>query len=117
MKEAVDARVAAGRAESTLTVAMLGLAFKPNIDDLRESPALSIAEKFAASTGARLLLVEPNIDALSGPLAQHALVSVEDAVAQADILVLLVRHSDFKGIDAKLTPGATLLDIVGNSYA
>lgn len=117
VQEAVDARIAAGRAESTLTVAMLGLAFKPNIDDLRESPALSIAEKFAATTGARLLLVEPNIDALTGPLAQHALFSVEEAVAQADILVLLVRHSDFKGIDAKLAPGATLLDIVGNSCA
>ncbi|APA71116.1 UDP-N-acetyl-D-mannosamine dehydrogenase [Janthinobacterium sp. 1_2014MBL_MicDiv] len=117
VQQAVDALVATGRPESTLTVAMLGLAFKPNIDDLRESPALSIAEKFGASTGARLLLVEPNIEALGGPLAQHALVSVEDALAQADILVLLVRHSDFKGINDKLAPGATLLDIVGNSYA
>jgi len=92
---------------------MLGLSFKPNIDDLRESPALHIAKKFSSTTRTKLLLVEPNIESLPASVANRPLVSVDDAVAQADVIVLLVKHREFSGIKEKLNPAAHLVDAVG----
>jgi UDP-N-acetyl-D-mannosaminuronic acid dehydrogenase len=74
------------------TVALLGLAFKPNIDDLRESPAGYIAAKVTQEyPAARYLIAEPNI-------AQHAafaLANCEEAYADADIAAFLVAHDPF----------------------
>lgn len=114
---AIAALVATGRDESTITVAMLGLAFKPNIDDLRESPALHIAKKFAAETRANFLLVEPNIEVLPMSMANRPLVSVDDAVSQADVVVLLVNHREFSGIKEKLNAHTHLVDAVGIDIA
>lgn len=114
---AIAALVATGRDESTITVAMLGLAFKPNIDDLRESPALHIAKKFAAETRANFLLVEPNIEVLPKSMANRLLVSVDDAVSQADVIVLLVNHREFSGIKEKLNAHTHLVDAVGIDIA
>lgn len=114
---AIASLVATGRDESTITVAFLGLAFKPNIDDLRESPALHIAKKFAETTRAKLLLVEPNIDVLPTALANRLLVSVDDAVSQADVIVLLVNHREFAGIKEKLNADTHLVDAVGIDIA
>ena len=71
-------------------IACLGLAFKPDIDDLRESPAVLIAESLL-SAGCDLVAVEPNIEVHE----QFALVSLEDALRQADVLVVLVKHKQF----------------------
>ena len=81
---------------SELTVACLGVAFKPDIDDLRESPALGIAKK-VAELGCRVQIVEPNIEALpkSLDLPNVELVSLEEALAQADALCVLVKHKSF----------------------
>ncbi|MDR2424880.1 MAG: UDP-N-acetyl-D-mannosamine dehydrogenase, partial [Prevotellaceae bacterium] len=73
------------------TVACMGLAFKPDIDDLRESPAKYIASRILSEARAEVLVVEPNI-------ASHAtfrLVDCEQAYRQADIVVWLVRHREF----------------------
>ena len=78
------------------TVALLGLAFKPNIDDLRESPAVNIAQKMLKANNADVLLVEPNIKSLPKNLAVSKLVSLETAVKQADLLVVLVAHDVFE---------------------
>jgi UDP-N-acetyl-D-mannosaminuronic acid dehydrogenase len=83
-------------------IACLGLAFKPDIDDLRESPALEIVGKLAANAGARLLVVEPNIDALPPVLAERRNVVLTDAgaaLSQANVVVFLVNHKSFSAID------------------
>ncbi|RCU43301.1 UDP-N-acetyl-D-mannosamine dehydrogenase [Corallincola holothuriorum] len=79
-------------------IACFGLAFKPDIDDLRESPALAIAMSIAASHPATLYFVEPNIEQLPKRAAENAqLVAVDEAFEVADIAVLLVDHAEFKG--------------------
>ena len=75
------------------TVAMMGLAFKPNIDDLRESPAKYITTKVMQSgSNADILVVEPNV-------AEHNVFKLTDyreAYDKADIVVFMVAHDPFK---------------------
>lgn len=71
-------------------VACLGLAFKPDIDDLRESPAVHIVEALV-SQGYDVVAVEPNI----GQHARFSLASLEDALQQADVIAVLVKHRQF----------------------
>jgi len=97
-----------------VTLACLGLTFKPNIDDLRQSPALQIAARLADSHEGRLMLVEPNIESLPDSLKGHEKVDIEEAIAQADVLVLLVAHDAFRDIDARLTPKQILFAATRN---
>ncbi|EAT11622.1 UDP-N-acetyl-D-mannosamine dehydrogenase [Bermanella marisrubri] len=81
------------------TIACLGLAFKPDIDDLRESPALQITEKLAAK-GYNILAVEPNVDALPKSLVgleNVHLVSLEEAIQETNVVGILVKHKEFTG--------------------
>jgi len=84
-------------------IAALGLSFKPDIDDLRESPARSIVAAIADEfTGGRVLVVEPNITALPSELKNRRnveLVALAEAAARADLVVLLVDHRDFRLAD------------------
>lgn len=73
-------------------VALMGLAFKPDIDDLRESPARHIAEKVIHShEGAQILVAEPNVGVVDIPLTDYA-----EAYDQADIVAFLTAHRQFK---------------------
>ncbi|MDO5617796.1 UDP-N-acetyl-D-mannosamine dehydrogenase [Kocuria sp.] len=98
-------------------VAALGLAFKANIDDLRESPALDITKELAASTSdATILAVEPNVDSL--PKALEDLSNVEfaqyqEAIERADVVLLLVDHDEFKGLPATALAGKAVVDTKG----
>ena len=74
-------------------VACMGLAFKPNIDDLRESPALYVTRQLIAQ-GLDVLPVEPNIKSSD----EFDLVQDDEAINEADIVVFLVAHDEFKGI-------------------
>lgn len=114
VRDAIAARRAAGVRESDIRIAVLGLAFKPNIDDLRESPALQIAESLARSTDAKLDFVEPNVQALPRTLESGRLLGLDEALAEADIVVVLVAHREFGGLAAKLSSRAvTTIDVVG----
>lgn len=77
-------------------IAIMGLAFKPNIDDLRESPAIHIAERVLQDSGdAPMYIVEPNVH-------EHKVFKLTDynlAIEKADIIVFLVAHSQFKEIN------------------
>nr|WP_136166738.1 UDP-N-acetyl-D-mannosamine dehydrogenase [Brenneria sp. CFCC 11842]PWC14635.1 UDP-N-acetyl-D-mannosamine dehydrogenase [Brenneria sp. CFCC 11842] len=84
---------------SDVTVACFGLAFKPDIDDLRESPAVEITAMIAQWNAGATLVVEPNVRqlpaALAGPVT---LVDTDTALQQADVLVMLVDHRQFRAI-------------------
>ncbi|ERL03713.1 UDP-N-acetyl-D-mannosamine dehydrogenase [Mitsuokella sp. oral taxon 131] len=107
---------AAARKMDAPKIACLGLAFKPDIDDLRESPSLKIAEILADSNPGELLAVEPNIHELPAGLANKMgvkLVSLDEAMQQANIVLLLVDHKEFKQMDRKLLEGKTVIDTRG----
>ncbi len=97
-----------------VTIACLGLAFKPDIDDLRESPALSICTQLAG-IHCRVLAVEPNIKALPRRLeaAGVELADLESALAQADVVCVLVRHSAFLAAQETIAAKPSIIDAVG----
>lgn len=86
-------------------VATLGLAFKPDIDDLRESPAAAIVAKLHQE-GHQLLIVEPNIESHE----TYTLSKYSDALEKADILVYLVKHREF---NMTKLPEKIVLDVCG----
>lgn len=103
-----------GRRADALRVVCLGLAFKPNIDDLRESPALAICEQLVDMPGIEVIAVEPHIDTLPDRLAGR--VRLEDlatALQTADIALLLVDHAVFQGAQVHLAAGAQVIDTRG----
>ncbi|MFS2197292.1 UDP-N-acetyl-D-mannosamine dehydrogenase [Pseudomonas sp. Pseusp3] len=82
-----------------VTIACFGLAFKPDIDDLRESPALAITQQISEIHTGRVLAVEPNISELPSKLAGKLnFADIETALSETDVLVLLVDHKEFKEI-------------------
>ena len=89
-------------------IALMGLAFKPNIDDLRESPAKYIVQKVLQnSNNEEYYIVEPNI-------AEHKVFKVTDykiAAEKADIVVFLVAHNEFK--ELTLSKDKLVLDFCG----
>lgn len=99
----------------TPTIACLGLAFKPNIDDLRESPAIEVVKLLAEAKAGRIIAVEPNTDELPGELACLG-VELRDALTaidKADVVVLLVDHRPFGLIDPDALQGKKLVDTRG----
>lgn len=98
-------------------VAALGLAFKANIDDLRESPSLGITEEMAERfPNITVLAVEPNVSELPASLAAFnnvALAEYEEAIASAEVIVLLVDHTEFKTVTAAALKGKEVIDTKG----
>jgi UDP-N-acetyl-D-mannosaminuronic acid dehydrogenase len=81
-------------------IACLGLAFKANIDDFRESPALHVAEQLAARHGSRLRVVEPYAASLPPTLGATgaSLIDIDTALETCPILIVLLDHDVFKSI-------------------
>ena len=98
-------------------IAALGLAFKANIDDLRESPAMNITRDLAEHVNhATVLAVEPNVSEL--PKGLQGLPNVEfaeykDAIERADVVLLLVDHDEFKALPATALKGKAVVDTKG----
>ena len=111
----VDQVVQATRAFTNPVIACLGLAFKPDIDDLRESPAMQVVKKLAGKQCGELLAVEPNIQELPSELTALAVEfsQLDTALAQADVVVILVDHSEFLDIDANYLSGKAIIDTRG----
>ncbi|MEH6466139.1 MAG: UDP-N-acetyl-D-mannosamine dehydrogenase [Porticoccus sp.] len=98
-----------------VVIACFGLAFKADIDDLRESPALEIAKSIASWSVFDLLVVEPNIEQLPSILGGNnvELVSVDGAIKRADICIVLVDHREFKNLDIPIPERAIIVDTRG----
>ncbi|TKE90499.1 UDP-N-acetyl-D-mannosamine dehydrogenase [Vibrio sp. F12] len=84
------------KAAKDVTIACYGLAFKPDIDDLRESPALDITKSIANSHIGKVLAIEPNISSID--VDNVELVSLDESLDRTDIHVMLVDHQQFKKI-------------------
>jgi UDP-N-acetyl-D-mannosaminuronic acid dehydrogenase len=95
-----------------IRIACYGLAFKPDIDDLRESPSLNIARQLGDDLGVGLLLIEPNIEELPEGLIQHQLVDIAHALGSAHVHVLLVKHREFTTM-FKMRDDAVVIDAAG----
>ena len=96
-------------------IAALGLAFKPDVDDLRSSPAITVAQKLAEIPGVEVLCCEPNVQALPAglqELANVSLANLEEATGAAELVVGLVAHRQFKELDPA-TITAPVLDTCG----
>ena len=95
-------------------IACLGLAFKANVDDLRESPALEITKRIAGIEGAKVLVAEPHISNLPEVLkGKCELMDAEKAVKAADIVVLLVDHKAFASLSKPVLAERMILDTRG----
>lgn len=107
--EAVEGREGA-------TVGALGLAFKPDIDDLRESPALSIVRTLASERpDLTVLAVEPNVSELPESLVSVgvSLVGIDEAIDRADVVVLLVDHRQFVALERSRFGETPVIDTRG----
>lgn len=91
------------------TIACLGLAFKADVDDLRQSPAIDIARGLERDKVGRLLVCEPNIKSH----ADFELVPLSDAITQADIILLLVDHKEFKALSPQRLQDKIIIDTRG----
>lgn len=96
-------------------IACLGLAFKPDIDDLRESPALDIVARLA-NEKYQILAVEPNIEELPLRLQDKnvSLVCLNQALEEADVVVILVKHKEFVNIQNTVFQRKNILNFVAN---
>ena len=103
-----------GKTAKEVTIACFGLAFKPDIDDLRESPAMRIVGKLIGYELKKLLVVEPYIDRLPKELLHSCcLYEANMALEEADIIVFLVDHSVFKGLCLPSFTEKKVLDFKG----
>jgi UDP-N-acetyl-D-mannosaminuronic acid dehydrogenase len=100
---------------TTPTIALLGITYKPNVEDLRESPALEIAESLAEKYPSQIIVVEPNLDALPEKLLKQSALhlGIEEVSKRADIVVVLVAHDEFKNQVFTTDKTLRVIDLVG----
>jgi UDP-N-acetyl-D-mannosaminuronic acid dehydrogenase len=96
-------------------IACLGLAFKADIDDLRESPAMQIVDTLANDNVGELLAVEPNIRELPAKFVKYGLefTTFSKALEKANVVVVLVDHREFKSVDKSELARKVVIDTRG----
>ncbi len=116
-RHVVAQTLAALEAQPGAGIAVLGLAFKANIDDVRESPSVTIVEELVREVpGVRLMLVDPNVDEVPAPLAKlgvSRLHPLDEALAGSELVLLLVDHDEFLSPDPLALAGKTIIDTRG----
>jgi len=90
-------------------IGLLGLSYKQDIDDLRESPAIEIAREFRSDPGVELMVCEPFVRSH----AEFSLAPLDEVMCRADIVVLLVPHTVFRNIDRELLKPKVVIDTCG----
>ena len=104
-------------AEGADSIAALGIAFKPDIDDLRESPALSIVQQMAEKWPEKNILVaEPNVNELPESLTAYQnvqLVDASHAISSSPVVAVLVDHTPFKSLEKRVLEGKNVVDTRG----
>ena len=105
----VDRIVAKAEKFKSPTIACLGLAYKPDIDDLRESPAVEIVKELQNRAVGDLKIVEPNLQSHD----QFDLVTVDTAIDAADIVLILVGHTPFRAIAPSKLAEKVIVDTCG----
>jgi UDP-N-acetyl-D-mannosaminuronic acid dehydrogenase len=115
VEEAIGELNARGMTASDISIACFGLTFKPDIDDLRESPALHVAQELAKRHAGKVFVVEPNLESLPECLMDQRvlLTGLDAAIERSSILILLVGHSQFKSVSPQLTRFQKLIDTCG----
>jgi UDP-N-acetyl-D-mannosaminuronic acid dehydrogenase len=109
-----DCLTTTGKRAADIKIACFGLAFKPNIDDLRESPAVEVTHLIADWHSGETWAVEPNVHQLPASLAEKVtLQPVDRALKEADLLVMLVDHKPFKAIPADQIQQSWIVDTKG----
>ena len=101
------------RSVKDIVIACYGITFKPDIDDLRESPALDIALTISTLHPGEVLTVEPNINKKSIKDNRINLVDLQFAINKADIHIILVDHKEFLSLRLEQLHGKTVIDIKG----
>ena len=95
---------------SSPKVACLGLSYKPNVDDLRESPAVEVCQHLASHpSGIDLIVVEPFV----ASHAEFELADLQSALQQADIVAFLVAHDEFRGVPQTILEEKVVIDACG----
>jgi UDP-N-acetyl-D-mannosaminuronic acid dehydrogenase len=103
-----------GRTIQDITISCLGLAFKANIDDLRESPALHIAKLISETHHGKTLAVEPNITEIPNKFDTGLIISpLIEAITDSDIIIVLVEHEQFIGVNKRLYEDKKVIDLKG----
>ncbi|MEE8393156.1 MAG: UDP binding domain-containing protein, partial [Rhodospirillales bacterium] len=106
----------AAEEKKSFRIACLGLSYKADVDDLRESPAMEIVGALAENDGLSIKVVEPHINELPDELKGFSgvtLAPLDEAVEWADVVVLLVDHQPFKNVDRLQISKKVVIDTRG----
>ncbi|MDE0391773.1 MAG: UDP-N-acetyl-D-mannosamine dehydrogenase [Rhodospirillales bacterium] len=115
-RKIVECVIAACKGAFDVDIACLGLSYKADTGDLRESPSILVVQGLQEATSGRLLVVEPHIQTLPPELTDNArteLVTLQEALHSSRVAVLLTDHHEFRALDATLLDGKIVVDTRG----